>query len=160
MKRWIVLTMAVLVLISAAPRPAQSNLGIFATWWDGNDAGSAFGGGAKYKIALIPIIGMDVRASYVKFDNEGLYAIPLEATGMLDFGMLYGGLAMGYYIWGGNDAASSSNRFGGSILGGISMGMGGIGVFGELRYTIVKTVLDDVVDVKADGFNVVLGLTF
>lgn len=159
MKRVLLLSLAVLMLVSVSPQPAHSSMGVFATWWDGKDTDSGFGGGVKYQIPLIPIVGLDLRASYVNFSDADLYTIPLEAVGVLDFGLLYGGAALGYYIWGGNDL-SSNNQVGGSILGGVSLGLGGLGVFGELRYNIVKTRLDDRVDVKSDGFNINLGVTF
>ena len=163
MKRSMMAALAVLMLISLAPPPAHANLGLFATWWDGKDMDSGFGGGVKYKIPLIPIVSLDLRASYVNFGDADLYTIPLEATGTLDFGLFYGGLALGYYVWASNSDLldlSAKDQLGGTILAGVSLGLGSIGAFGELRYTVAKTELIVGVDIKADGFNINLGLTF
>jgi len=159
MKRLIVAAVAVVMLVSMAPQPAQSNMGIFATWWEAKDMDSGFGGGVKYKIPIIPIVSIDARASYINFSDASIYTIPLEAVGALNFGIVYGGLALGYYIWGGGDE-STSNRVGGSILAGVSFGLGGIGAFGEVKYNIVKTTVADVAEAKADGISLNLGITF
>ena len=167
MKRLIVMALAVVMLISVAPAPAQSGMGLFATWWDGKDMGDGFGGGVKYEFPLIPIVSIDARASYIKFSDatlspttdNGLYTIPLEAVGSLKFGLFYGGLALGYYIWGGSDLSTNS-QIGGSILAGVSLGLGSIGAFGELRYTKAETRVEDTFDMKADGWNILLGVKF
>ena len=161
MKRLIVAALAVVMLVSVAPQPAQSNMGVFATWWDAKDMESGFGAGVKYGFPIIPIVSIDARASYIKFseDDISVYTIPLEAVGTLSFGLIYGGVALGYYIWGGADE-STSNRVGGSLLAGVSFGLGGIGAFGEVKYNIVKTTVADVFEAKADGISVNLGVTF
>ncbi len=163
MKRSILTAAVVLMLLSSLALPAQAGLGLFATWWNGSDTQNGFGGGAKYQIPLVPIVSVDLRASYVGFGDVDLYTIPLEATGVLDFGILYGGAALGYYIWSSSSNLldlSAKDKVGGSILIGASLGLGAIGAFAEARYNFVKTEVVPGVDTKADGFSLNLGLNF
>jgi hypothetical protein len=159
MKQALAITLAVVLLLSVAPQPAQSNIGLFASWWDASDMNTGVGGGLKYQFKLIPLIDLDARISYISFSDVDLHTVPLEVTGLLDFGIVYGGLALGYYMWGG-DNADLSDEVGGTILVGASLGLGGIGVFGELRYTVVQTTIEGAVDAKADGFGINLGVHF
>lgn len=162
MKRAMIATVAVLMMISVLPQPAHAGLGVFATWWDGNDTDNGFGGGLKYEVPLIPIVSLDFRASYISFGDKDLYTIPFEATGTMKLGPLYGGAALGYYIWASSSDLtdlSAKDKVGGSILVGASLGLGAIGAFGELRYNFVKTEIEGI-DTKADGVSINLGVTF
>ena len=158
MKRFLAMALAITFVCTLAPTPAQSSVGVFATWWNGTDTDNGFGGGAKFKVPLIPILSLEGRASYVGWEND-LYTIPLEAVGSLNLGLFYGGVSLGYYIWGLKDA-KASNRVGGSIFAGVGLGLGGVGVFGELRYNVAKTEIDELHEVKADGFSNNLGVNF
>ena len=159
MKHLMVIVLATFLLVSVAPQPAQSGVGAFLTWWDAEDMDTGFGGGLKYEFPLIPIVSIDARVSYISFSDVDLYTIPIEAVGTAKLGMFYGGLALGYYIWDGIDADTSA-EIGGSILAGISLGLGSIGAFGEIRYNVVKTRVADTFDMNADGFSINLGVHF
>ena len=166
MKRIIAVALAITFVCSFVPSQADASLGVFATWWDGDETDSGFGGGAKFEFPLIPIVSLDVRASYISWNPDGvdgLYTIPLEVVGSLTFGLFYGGLSLGYYVWGASDY-SASDEVGGSIFAGVSLGLGSIGAFGELRYNSAKTTLSldelELGEAKADGFSINLGVKF
>ncbi len=163
MKRTTIAALAVLMMFSILPQPAHAGLGVFATWWDGDEVDSGFGGGLKYQVPLIPIISLDFRASYINFGDADLYTIPLELTGVVDFNLFYAGLAAGYYIWSSSSDLldlSAKDEVGGSILAGVKIGLGPVGAFGELRYNFVNTEVVEGVPLSADGFSVNLGVTF
>ena len=65
-----------------------------------------------------------------------------------------------YRVFQSRGDTDTSDEIGGSILAGISLGLGSIGAFGELRYNVVKTRVADSFDVNADGFSINLGVHF
>lgn len=157
-KLFTLLLVAVPILL-LAPTEAQGGIGVFATWWNGKDIDNGVGLGAKYDINFIPLIGVDVRGSYVSFGEADMSVIPLEAVGALDLGLLYGGVSVGYYIWNAKDV-SADNGTGGSVFAGLKLRLFGIGPFGELRYNLAETRIEDISTEKANGFSINLGVSF
>ncbi|MCK4775728.1 MAG: hypothetical protein KAT30_13105, partial [Candidatus Krumholzibacteria bacterium] len=89
-------------------------------------------------------------------ESADLNLYPLEATALAKLGMFYGGVGAGYYIFEGKDV-DLDNAAGGYILAGIQIALGGLGAFGELKYTWVESKVDDVT-VDASGVGVNLGV--
>jgi len=150
----LLLLAAVCIGVFAAPR-AQA-LGIMGMWWNSDGLQNGFGIGAKHRIKVL-ILSVDGRVGYMRFDDPGVNAIPLEATAQIDISLLYVGAGVGYYIldngW--------KSKPGVSILGGASLGLGGVGVFGELMYTWVDGEHDTFGSVKPlDGPRINLGVKF
>jgi len=158
MKKVLVIGLALVTLVSFTPN--ANAIGVFASWWDGNDADTGFGLGANHKIQIIPLIGADVRLSWINFDGGGggsLNAFPLEAAAYAKLGLFYGGLGLGYYFFD-NDV---DNALGGFIYGGVEIALADLGVFGELKYTLVKPeVAGFEVDVSGIGINIGVVLPF
>lgn len=157
-KLFAVVLIAISILL-LAPTEAQGGIGVFATWWNGDDVDNGFGFGAKYDTRLIPLIRADVRASYISFSDADMSVVPLEAVGALDLGLLYGGVSVGYYIWSAKDA-SADNNVAGSVFAGLKLKLLGIGPFAELRYNLAETKIEDISTVKANGFSANLGVSF
>ena len=156
---------AALVIMSTAA-PSANAIGLYGGYWDAQDMDSGYGVGAMFKIPLIPIVDIDVRASYFWFSDaqpQKMTVVPLEVTGRLTFSLFYGGLGLGYYLWGADGDANANNQVGGYAVAGIKFAPVGIGAFGELKYTLVKTNVEDGVlsyDMKADGFGINIGVLF
>jgi hypothetical protein len=145
-----------LALALTIPATASAGFGIYGSWWDGDDFGSGFGAGVKKDLDMIsvPLIGLDVRGSFLSFSDdsfETVTVVPLEAAAKLDLGIFYAGLGVGWYIFN----QSISDQFGGFLVGGAKISLGGFGIFGELLY---RTVNKNPVDGVGVNLGVTLGL--
>jgi hypothetical protein len=146
--------------------PSAHAIGGMASWWQIDETNEdGFGGGLRSKSQIVPMIAIDTRISWINFGDSGTNVFPIEATGLLRLGMLYAGIGMGYYIFDA-DHVDVDNDFGWYLVGGIDVGVGKFGVFGELKYTMLTTEATDVLpqtgqetfDFKADGFGVNVGV--
>lgn len=167
MKRFCVAVM-VAMLGLAVMTPSANAIGLMASWWQLNDANEdGFGAGLKNKMPIIPLVAIDTRASWINFSDSDMNVFPLEVTGLVTLGLLYGGLGVGYYIF---DAENFDldNAFGWYVLVGAEIGLGGFGVFGELKWTDLSVdasnVDPDLGDVptslEADGMGLNIGINF
>lgn len=164
MKRTRILTCLALTMILTVVcvLPVHA-IGIFGQWQDSNDGDSGYGLGLKHEFSIIPIISMDVRASWLRYsgdDGEGdIDMFPLEAFGRAKLGLLYGGVGVGYYIFSGD--YSPKNSLGGFAAAGVELKLLGLGVFGELRYLFLEADMDDIIGGKADmsGWGANIGVT-
>jgi len=146
----------VLALMAMAVPRAEAEIGIFGSFWDAGDMESGYGGGLKWSPPIpTPIIGVDVRASWLGFskDGESANVIPLEAAGYLDLNIAYGGVGIGYYIFN----SGLKDKVGLFALAGVKIKVIGIGVFGEVMYRFVDTEFGST-KVNTDGAAVNLGV--
>jgi hypothetical protein len=160
MKRALVGFLVLLWIVILSPE--AECIGLYGTYWDGKDLGDGYGLGAKWKIQIIPILGLDLRGGWVSFSDSDASIIPLEATGFASFGVVYGGVGIGYYIFNA-DIGNPDNSAGSYLLLGAKIAPGGTGLFGELKYTFVGTDVQDLeipTKIKADGFGLNLGVLF
>ena len=156
------LTLIVVLAVVTSMAGEAKCLGIFGSYWNGEDIDNGYGLGVKHKFQIIPIFAIDARASWLSFsdDSADLNLYPLEATALAKLGMFYGGVGAGYYIFEGKDV-DFDNAAGGYILAGIQIALGGLGAFGELKYTWVESkVDDDTVDASGVGVNLGVLLGF
>ena len=154
------LTLIVVVAVSMSLAGEAKSIGAFVSYWNGEDIDNGYGLGVKHKFQIIPIFAVDIRASWLSFSDDpvDLNMFPLEATALAKLGMFYGGVGAGYYIFDGKNV-DLDNAPGGFILAGIQFALGGMGVFGELKYTWVESkVSGNTVD--ASGIGVNLGVLF
>jgi hypothetical protein len=147
------------VVVTVLASPAQA-LGLFAQWQDSNDAGSAYGLGAKHAfLKLLPIVDLEGRVSWLHYDSDEMpssfEALPLEAVGTVSLGVFYGGLGVGYYLFSGDVAPDDS--VGGFVAGGASFGLLGVRAFAELRYLLLEP---DGADMSGVGIHVGASLGF
>jgi hypothetical protein len=167
MKRVCVAALVALLGI-AVVTPSAHAVGVMASWWQIDEENQdGFGGGLCSRVMFAPMIGMDTRASWISFSGADMNVFPIEATGILKLGMLYGGIGVGYYVFDA-DEADLDNNFGWYLVAGIDVGVGKFGVFGELKWTQLSTDiegvdpdLDDVpTSLEADGIGFNVGLNF
>lgn len=162
MKRISIAVFAAIILCSTV-RNANA-LGIMASWWQVSESSDdGFGVGLRERIQLIPLVGIDVRASWIDF-GEDFSVYPLEAAGVVSLGPFYAGIGAGYYLF----DSPLDDAFGWYVIGGAEIALGGFGVFGDLMwrdlspdYEGVDASLDDVptsLDAAGVGFN--LGISF
>ncbi len=158
-KLWMAVACAVFMLAVAAPNAGA--IGAFATWWNMNDPGDdGYGGGLRHRMPLVPVIGIDLRASYVKFSGNDIGVFPLEATGIVHTSVLYGGIGLGYYIFNG-DKFDLKDDFGWYLVAGAEFSPGPVGVFAEFKWTQLKTdIKNSSGQADFDGAGVNVGVIF
>jgi hypothetical protein len=167
MKRIGVAALVTLLVLGAVTTGARANHGVFATWWDANDTkDNGLGIGFRSKVPIAPLVSFDTRISWIRFSDDDINLFPMEATGMLKLGMLYGGAGVGYYIFNG---ANLKNSFGWYALGGIDIGVKSFGIFAEAKWNSLsadpETADPDAgnaapASVDAGGIAVNLGVMF
>lgn len=155
----LVACVALAVVVTALASPAQA-IGLFAQWQDSQDAGSGYGLGAKHTfLKLLPIVDLEGRVSWLHYDSDevpsSFEAFPLEAVGTVSFGILYGGLGVGYYLFSGD--VKPDDTVGGFVAGGASFGLLGLSAFAELRYLLLEP---DGGDMSGVGVHVGAALGF
>jgi hypothetical protein len=152
----------------AALTPSAHAVGVMASWWQIDEENhDGFGGGLRSKVMFMPMVGMDTRASWIKFSDPDMNVFPIEATGILQLGMVYGGIGAGYYVFDG-DEVDLDNNFGWYLVGGIEVAVGKFGVFGELKWTKLETDIENIdpdlgdvpTSLEADGIGFNIGVNF
>ena len=94
------LAVAILVL-SAAPKAEA--IAVYGTWWSAEDLGDGFGFGVKHRLIRVPFLSLEVRGGWVRFSSDAeVNTIPIEAAGLVDIGIVYGGVGAGYYLFNSN----------------------------------------------------------
>lgn len=157
MKRVLVLSLVIVALLVFTGDAL--GIGIFGSYWHGEETDTGYGLGIKHKFNVITLISVDIRASWLSFKDEGetdLNLYPLEATALAKLGPVYGGLGAGYYIFDAKNA-DADNSTGWFILVGGEITAGGIGLFGEFKWTFLDTKIEDI-NVNADGFGINAGI--
>ena len=158
-------------------RTPHAGLGVFASRWDSQDFGTLTGYGVRLGGNLYRQLGLEVRASYLKADQDRFETtlIPLEASLLYRFSLgqhlaPYLGAGVGYYLKdtehddldAGNNSENAAGYFG---LAGIALALGPAALFAEAKYNLVGT--DDVLrwrgaDVESenslDGLSLNAGL--
>ena len=139
-KKVLVVAVIVAALLGLAA-PGAYALGVYGIWWmpeDNNDDG--WGVGIKDTRPVRRMFAIDTRLSYVSLSNPDAGIIPIEGTGLVRLGMLYGGIGAGYYFFiGDNDLKSD---FGWYFLAGITMLTGRTQIFGEVKWQSLLSDLD------------------
>ncbi len=181
MKIWTI--MMVVVAMTAQTALAGFGIGVFGSYWDPKDPDESFlGGGAKAQFGLNPNLKIELRASWLTFEEDDggfslrLNTLPLEVGAVFSlmpgetFNPYVGG-GIGYYMFGAevkaggeSETLTADNEFGFyGILGAEFQLSDTISIFGEAKYTAVT--LKEVegfgkVDAKLDGIGANLGLLF
>jgi len=151
--RMLTLLVTASVVIATLATPAFA-IGPFLQVQDSEDAGMGYGLGLKHSIlGPIPIIGFDLRASWLHYADEdklvsSFELFPLEAVGTVKLGIFYAGLGLGYYVASGD--IKPDNEVGGFLAGGLSFGLGGLSAFAELRYLKLEPGAADMSGVGAN----------
>lgn len=163
MKRIFLAALLALATLGAFSTGAHANQGIYAAWWNLDEANDdGFGFGFRSKIQVVPLFSFDTRVSYIKFSDSDMNVFPIEATGMLKLGMVYAGAGVGYYFFDSNKV-EVDNNFGWYAVGGIDISLGSFGVFGEVKWTSLSTDVSNVsvpTSLDADGIGFNLGVMF
>ena len=161
MKRIILATMVAVMGLSLVA-PSARAFGIYGIWWDADDAkDDGLGFGFRSKVQVAPLVSFDTRASWIKFSDDDVSVYPIEATGMIKLGMLYAGAGVGYYFFGGD--VDLDDDFGWYLVGGIDLGAGRVGVFGEVKWISLDSDINGVTPsqtMSLDGIGVNAGLMF
>jgi hypothetical protein len=148
------------------------DIGAFGSYLDSDDMGEAYGAGAKLKLNLTELFAIDVRGSYLEFDDTNVEMIPVEGALLLQLPLgdsltLYGGGGVGYYFFD-SDVAELDDAVGYFPVAGLEISFGDIKLFGEVRWLFLNTDVDTAGDeleglvdgdeADVDGLGVNVGL--
>lgn len=158
MKRILTIAVVFALAAGAAATPAHA-IGIFASYWNldkSND--DAWGLGVSQAKSVSPLISIHTSATWVKFSDAEVDMFPLEVAAVGNLGLFYGGIGGGYYIFSGGEA-DLDNNWGWFAVAGAKIALGGLGVFGELRWNELSTnIADTSFDVDLNGVGVNVGV--
>jgi len=152
--------------LGAVSASAGGGLGVFGSYMDSKDPGTAYGGGGKLKVDLGKFVALEVRGSYltnfeveeagVQVRFEDLALIPVEGDLVLQLplgekaGCLYGGGGGGYYVLpeydlveydgpGGTHKYDLDDTFGFFAVAGLQLNLGdNAALFAEVQYRVVE----------------------
>ena len=151
--------MATLALLSALPTTSHA-FGAFLGWWNAEDLGNGFGIGISKGKSFTPLVKIEGRASWFSFSEEdkvgpnSVSVIPVEAVGKLTFGIIYGGVGLGWYFY----DQEIKNNVGFQVLGGAQLPLAALTLFGEIRYVVAQGEFPGGGDVKANGIGINAGI--
>ncbi|MFC1764962.1 outer membrane beta-barrel protein [Planctomycetota bacterium] len=138
---------------------------IFASYLDSENMGDGWGLGLKTEINLFKWLGIDTRLSYIDFEKNGIYMIPLEASLVLNIPLAdqrfnpYGGIGLGYYVMDGQNV-DLEGEVGYYPFLGIKAGAKSVAFMGEVRWlgmqSSYKNSSGD--EFKVDSLGVNLGV--
>lgn len=128
----LIMTAALLALTA----PAANALSVYGTWWKTSDD-DAFGVTLQHRQNLTPLFSLDGRVGWLTFSDTKADIFPLELAALAKLGIFYAGPGVGYYVFSGD--ADLDNDFGYFLLGGVRLGLGALGVYGEAKYGFLKT---------------------
>jgi hypothetical protein len=122
----------------------------------GDDDG--WGIGIKKEKNFTPLFSLDGRLSYTSFPNLEIWSP--EITALAHLGMFYGGVGAGYYFFTGD--VELKDELSSYLLAGVGFGLGGLGVFGELKWQFLQPDFDNSLGGNAnlDGLVLHAGATF
>ena len=135
MKR-ILTSLILTAVVLALTAPAAYALSMYGTWWKTSDD-NAFGVTLQHRQNLTPLFALDGRVGWLAFSDTKADIFPLELAGLVRLGIFYAGPGVGYYIFTGD--ADLDNKLGYFLLGGVRVGLGAVGVYGEAKYGFLKT---------------------
>jgi hypothetical protein len=158
----------------AAPEARAMRLGGYAAYLDGDDLGSGAGAGAVLRFDFLgEAVGLDIRGSYLRFDDIKTDLIPLETavTARLPIGRLgaYAGLGVGYYLFDMDDGSADDSVGVFPLVGADFQLSDKLSLFGEARWLFLDTDVDAAVkaaedltedSLDLDGLGVNLGLSW
>ena len=134
MKRYCLIAMLLVLGAGAASTPAHA-IGIFGSYWNlDKSSDDGWGVGLRQDAPVSPLFAIHTSASWINFSKNDTDLFPLEAAVVAKIALLYGGIGGGYYIFNTSGNAELDNNWGWFVVAGAKLALGGLGVFGELRW--------------------------
>jgi hypothetical protein len=148
--------MLFVVAAGAAFTPAHA-IGIYGSYWNlDKSPDDGWGVGLRQDAPISPLFAVHTSASWVNFSDADVDLFPLEAAVVAKIALVYGGIGGGYYIFNTNNV-DLDNNWGWFVVAGAKLALGGLGVFGELRWNELSTDISGTsqsVDLNGVGVNV------
>jgi hypothetical protein len=159
MKRYCLIAMLLVLGAGAATTPAHA-IGVFGSYWnlDKGD-GDGWGAGLRQDAPVSPLFALHTSVSWVNFSNANVDVFPIEAAVVAKIALLYGGIGGGYYFFSG-DKPNLDNNWGWFVVAGAKLALGGLGVFGELKWNELSAdVSGTSQSANLNGVGVNIGVT-
>lgn len=170
MKKTLIL-LALIGWCAVSASAAGGGLGVFGTYMDTDNMGSAYGGGLKFKFEVADYLAAELRASYltgfeeddIEYDN--LYVVPVEADLLFNFPLkdtpltVYAGGGGGYYVMPEFEADGPlgtididlEDTFGFFGVGGLELALGdAVSLFAEAKYLFLEVDKVEIDNVEVD----------
>jgi len=147
---------AALVAAAIALAPDAHAQGVYAAWWNPRHSDvNGYGGGIRFTGSFTPVLGSDLRVSYINFSDIDASTIPVEGTVFAKLGNMYAGIGYGYYFFSGD--ANIDDDWGWYLLGGINIIPAPVKVFGEFKWQMLDPGNGGDLDSYAFHLGVMLG---
>ena len=149
-----------------------ADLGVFGAYLDASDLNEAFGVGGKLKLNVAEFFAVDLRGSYLEYDDTEITLVPVEALALLQLPLgeslrLYGGAGVGYYLFDA-DRIELDDSVGYFPVAGLEVG-GEVKLFAEVRWLFLSPDSDSALDeleadlddgeADADGLGINIGIS-
>lgn len=135
-----------------------------ASWLNTDDLGDAWGGMIGAGFQPVDWFSADLRAGYLRADDESLDIIPIEAVAMfrafnLDTVEPYAGIGVGYYFMDSDDISTDDSQAVFPLVGmDLRLPETKLRIFGEVRYMFFDDDISDDIDSSMDGLGANLGV--
>jgi hypothetical protein len=135
MKRVAAGLVVLLMVVTMAPQ-AQA-IAPFLSWWNPEYADDSFGVGLRQTAVRPAFLSVETRISWYSLDFPGDNAniFPIEAALLAKVAVVYGGVGGGFYPIN----RDLKDKFGYFGVVGVGIDFTKIGIFGELKYTVLET---------------------
>jgi hypothetical protein len=174
---WLAAVAVTVSLGVASPASALDfDVGGFGSYFDADEGGDAYGGGAMLRLGIFDWLAVDGRASYLDLSDSDISIVPLEAAASLRLPLLdktlvpYAGVGVGYYLYDDSDVVEVEDGVGFFPMVGLEFRFGEDkqwAIFGEARWLFLQTDIDaaedeleDLDDEDIDGLGVNVGLIY
>lgn len=138
-----------------------------ATWLNTDDLGDAWGGMVGVGFQPLEWFSADLRAGYLRADDESMDIIPLEGVAMfrvpnLDVIEPYAGVGVGHYFLESDDIETEDPQAVFPLIGAdLRLPETKLRIFGEVRYMFFDgSVSDDLPSSDMNGLGANLGITW
>jgi hypothetical protein len=140
MKKTLIAVLVALTFVGVLT-PSAHALGVYGIWWMPDDSDEdGYGIGLKNQRNFTRLLALDARLSYINFSDPDASVVPIELTGLVHLGLVYGGVGLGYYFFSGD--APLNNAFGWYVLLGAEIAVRKWGIFGEIKWQSLDPDLD------------------
>jgi hypothetical protein len=176
-RNWLALViLGILLLGTFRVAALDFSVGGYGSYFDADEAGDAYGGGALVRMGILKLFAVDGRAGYFDLPDSDISLVPLEAAATFRLPLFketlvpYAGVGVGYYLYDDSDEVEIDDGVGFFPLLGLELRFGAKkqwALFGEARWLFISTDIesagDDLLeldDEEIDGVGVNLGLIY
>jgi outer membrane protein W len=153
--------------LAASGQIVDVSLNAFATWWDTDDFGDAYGGQIGLEIAFIDWFSAEARTGYLRAEHHDLNIVPLELVGTFRLSLLdviepYAGAGVGRYFLSSDEISTKDREALFPLIGmDVHLPTTKLTLFAEARWMIfTDSVSSDITNADLDGLAFSAGVSW